>query len=84
MAVHSHSTPPERNPFDPESESLFLALFFRQGDPTAGSNDAVPRKPLALLERPHREASGPRESRRGRHLAVGDHFSRGHRGDYLS
>ncbi len=73
MEVHSDPAPSESDAFHTQSEALFLTVFPRQSDSTAGRHDAMPGEAVLPLQRSHGEPGGAGESRRFGHLAVGDH-----------
>ena len=83
-AVHvdPYALSAKRDPLDLKAEPLLASVDAGQGDPTAGRDHAVPRKPLGPSEGPDREPGAARNPRRLGDLAVGDHPTPGHARDH--
>jgi hypothetical protein len=84
MEIHSDPAPSEGHALHAQPQALFLAVFTRQGDPTARSHHAMPRKPSPPVQCSYGQTRGAREASGFGHLAVRDHPPTRHIGNHSS
>ena len=84
MEVHADPAPSKRNAFDRQSYALLLTFLTKEGDPAAGTHDAMPRQTASTLQRPNREPCGAREARSRRRLTIRDYFPPRHASNHFS